>query len=162
MSTSVNPPRGTKEDIQSFLAAKHIAIIGLSRDPKSYSRSVARELQKRDYVVSGVNLFASKLDGIPVVLRIADLHPRPEAVLVILPPEASDEAVLSCIQCDIGKIWVRGRERDGSVSAGVANLVREQAGILIDGFCPIMFLSSHGFPHNVHHAIYRWFDLEPK
>ena len=45
----------TLDDVRDFLAQRRIAFVGLSRDPKHFSRVVFREMSQRGYDVVPVN-----------------------------------------------------------------------------------------------------------
>jgi uncharacterized protein len=152
----------TKNDISSFLSAKRIAIIGLSRDPKSYSQNVMRELRKRGYDIVGVNPNLPSIDGVPCFANLSAITKSVDAALILLPPDKSDGAVQKCLDANITKIWVRGVEGKRSLSDPLAFICAERGVSLIDGFCPIMFLEKPGFPHNLHGTFARWFKMAPK
>jgi predicted CoA-binding protein len=152
----------TKDDTASILSAKRIAIVGLSRDPKSYSQMVLREFKKRSYDIVGVNPNLPSIDGVQCYTYIHAIVKPVEAALIILPPDKSDGAVQKCLDANITKIWVRGAEGKRSLSDPLAFICAERGVRLVDGYCPIMFLDKPGFPHNLHGTFARWFKMVPK
>ncbi len=151
-----------KEDISAILEAKRIAIIGLSRDQKSYSRLVMNELRKRGHEVVGVNKNSDAIGGVRCFAGVESVSPPADAAIVILPPEKSDTLVQECLDAKITRIWVRGREGRRSVSETLANSCNARGVRLVDGFCPLMFLERMGFPHNFHGTVARWMKLVPE
>jgi predicted CoA-binding protein len=153
-------PRGTKAQIDEFLGCRRIAMVGLSRAAKSYSRVVARGL-RREHELTGVNRNTNEIDGVACVSEIAMLPKGVDGVFIALPPGLGDAAVRECLSAGIRRIWVRGLEHKGSVSGELAAQCEQSGVALIDGRCPLMFLNS-GFPHNLHGRIAKWFGMWPK
>ena len=75
----------SKNAIDSFLACRRLAIVGVSRDPKDFSRSVFRAFVERGYDVVPVNANGGDIEGRPAVRRIADVEPPIEAALLMIP-----------------------------------------------------------------------------
>ena len=162
MGAESNKARGTQAEIERLLGSARIAVIGLSRDRRSYSRRVAGELRKRESRLIGVNRNADELDGIPCVHEIAALPAGIDGALILLPPEESDASVRQCLNQGITRIWVRGTEGRATVSAELAGQCAQHGVTLIDGRCPLMFLSGAGFPHWLHGRIAHWFGMWPR
>src|SRR5512140_3348640 len=71
------------EKARAFLALPRIALVGLSRDDKDFSRMVFRELVKRGIDVVPVNPGAAELEGRPCFPRLADVRPPVQGALVM-------------------------------------------------------------------------------
>lgn len=153
--------RGTREDVAEFLAQKRIVIVGLSRNPKSYSHLILNHLRKRGYEACGVNRDGAEIENTPCFTNIASLPHSIEAALILLPPEASEAAARECLDAGAARIWVRGRDGSVCTSDSLAQDCADNGVTLIDGYCPLMFLDAPGFPHNLHAAVARWFNLGP-
>jgi predicted CoA-binding protein len=152
----------TKSDIQTILSAKRVAIVGLSRKPKSYSRGVAREFIKRSYDVVGVNPHVQSLDGIECFPTMQSIDPPVDAAIVVLPSKSSDALLTDCLEASIPAVWIRGDEGKRSVTEPLAEQCEARSVRLIDGYCPLMFFEKPGFPHNLHGAFARFFNQVPK
>lgn len=152
----------TKQDIENFFGSSRIAIIGLSRNPKSYSRTVLRELQKRDYTVIGINPNPPDIEGISCFASLHDINDPVATALILLPPAQSDPALQSCLDANVRTVWNRGAEGKRSVSDNLIGTCDQQGVRLIDGYCPLMFMEHPGFPHNLHRAFAKWFQMMPK
>lgn len=140
----------TLEAIQSFLAVKRIALVGLSRKPKHFSVYLFNELLRRGYDIVPVNPGAAMLHGRPCLARVRDIQPPVEAALLLTPPAATDAAVADCAQAGVRRVWMyRAGTRGGSVTESAVNFCREHAIEVIPGECPFMF-----FPHNGFHAVH--------
>jgi len=153
--------RGTREDVAEFLEQKRVVIVGLSRSPKSYSRLVLNHLRKRSYDVSGVNRDGVEIPDTTCFTSIASVPHPLDAVLLLLPPEASEAAARECLDAGAVRIWVRGKDGTVCTSESLAQDCTARNVTLMDGYCPLMFLDGSGFPHNLHAAVARWFHLGP-
>src|SRR5574340_634865 len=90
---------------RAFLASRRIALVGASRDPRSFSRGVQRALVARGYDVVPVNPAAGEVDGRRAFARPQDVAPPAEAALVLTPPGGAADAVRDCLAADIRRIW---------------------------------------------------------
>lgn len=142
------PPQTTAERIDEFLAQNRIALVGVSREARGYSRTLFRELRTRGYDVVPVNPQATEIEGTVCVGTVRGLEPLPKAALLVLPEAALFTALEDCIQAGIPRVWVPfppRRSRPRLLERAVDNNVR-----LILGFCPLMFLSGTGLIHRFH------------
>ena len=141
-------PQTTAERIDDFLAQNRIALIGVSREAKSYSRNVFRALRLRGYDVVPVNPTATEIEGTACAASVRGLEPRPKAALLLLSEAPLFQALEECIQAGITQLWVPfppRRTRPRLLEKAVDHNVR-----LILGFCPLMFLPGMGFMHRFH------------
>jgi predicted CoA-binding protein len=152
----------TKAIIDNFLAAKRIAVIGVSRNPKDYSRSLFRELVKHGYEVIPVNPNIETMDGKPCFKSLRDIQPVPERVLIILPEDKTEQAVLECAEVGVKDIWLH-RQVGSGVSDTRAIFRAEEKGLnLITGYCMFMFLPQSSFFHKLHGGIQKFMGTYPK
>jgi hypothetical protein len=152
----------TKVKIDEFLSAKRIAVIGPSRNHKEYSRSLFRELLKQGYDAIPVNPNIEELDGRKCFKNIKDISPAPERVLILLPEDKTEQAVLDCADAGIKDIWLH-RHVAGGVSDTRAIYRAEEKGLnLITGFCMFMFLPKSSFFHKFHGGIMKLIGIYPK
>ncbi len=135
---------GSRTDIDEFYRQKRLAIVGVSRSEKEYSRLVFRELVKRGYEVVPVNPAAAELDGVRCYAKLADVAPAVDAALVLLPAEAAAQAVQECAQSGVKRVWLRN---DVPTAREVC---RRQSIALVAGYCPFMFLPGTAFFHRCH------------
>jgi predicted CoA-binding protein len=134
----------THGDIDAFYAEKRLAVVGVSRNEKDYSRSVFAELRKRGYDVVPVNPNASEIDGVRCEAKLADITPAPDAALVLLPAGPAAQAMRECADAGIKRVWLR-------YNAEGAEEISKRAGInLISGYCPFMFMPDTHFAHKIH------------
>jgi len=143
----------TRADIDTFLGHHRIAMVGVSRDPKHFSRYLLKELRTRGYDLVPVNPSASEIEGFPCFASVKAIEPPVEAVLVMTPPSETIKVVDDCADAGIHEIWMHRGGGQGSVSQVAVALCREKGIRVVEGECPFMFLPNTQFPHRVHGLI---------
>jgi len=144
----LSQPLTTAGRIDDFLAQNRIALIGVSREAKGYSRMLFRELRLRGYDVIPVNPQAMEIEGAACVGSVLKLEIPPKAALLLLPEEPLFAALDDCIQAGIPRVWVPfppRRTRPRLLEKAVDNNLK-----LVLGFCPMMFLPGTGLMHRFH------------
>lgn len=137
----------TRASIDDFLSQRRLAIIGVSRNPSDFSRTMFNEFKKRGYDVYAVN---PKMEGENCVAAVADIEPPAEAALVMTPASASESAVRECAAAGIRRVWLYRAVGPGSVSEGAVKACEENGISLVQGECPYMFLEGAGWIHSFH------------
>jgi predicted CoA-binding protein len=143
-------PRPALHEIEEFLQRKRFAAIGVSRNPKDFTRSLFAELRRRGYDVVPVNPKASMIDDVPCFARLQDISPRVDAALFLTPPNVSDDIADQCAQAGIRQVWMYRARGTGAVSLRAIVACQLNGIGLIAGECPFMFLDHPGFPHGLH------------
>ncbi|HHT27258.1 MAG TPA: CoA-binding protein [Firmicutes bacterium] len=93
--------------IKRFLAAKSIAVVGVSRSDEKYGTKVYRLLTKHGYDVTGINPRMSELDGRMIYPSIADMPQKPEAVVIVVPPQIAVETIKEAAAAGITQVWLQ-------------------------------------------------------
>ena len=147
---------GEPTAIQRFLACRRLAVIGVSRDPRDFSRAVLRAFVERGYDVVPVNPGAETIDGRRCYASIAEVHPPVEAALLMTPSDRSAAVVEQCISAGVRRIWLhRGAGSAGAVSANAVALCRGSGVDVVPGACPFMYLEGVALPHRIHGFFHR-------
>ena len=145
----------TRADIESFLAVRRIALIGLSRDPKHFSRMVFEEFKQRGYDVVPVNPASTELAGLHCFASVEDVAPAVEAALVMTPALESAAAVEACAAAGVKQVWLSRSGGQGSVSEEAVAACERHGLRLVNGECPLMFLTDAAWYHRLHRGILR-------
>ncbi len=140
----------TLADIHDFLDQRRIALVGVSRDPKDFSRMLFREMCKRGYDMVPVNPAASELESRRCFAGIRDINPPADGVLVMTSPQETEGVVQDCIEVGIRRVWMYRAAGQGAVNEKAAELCHEKGITLVKGYCPYMFLPRTPFFHRVH------------
>ena len=83
-------------EIRQFLDRRRFAMVGVSRDPKDFSRSLFREFRQRGYDVVPVNPGVAEVDGVACAARLQDVAPRVDAALLMTNPAVTGLVVEEC------------------------------------------------------------------
>jgi predicted CoA-binding protein len=102
LSTDVMTPR-----IERFLRAKRIALVGATDKKEKWGYKILKALQGRGYEVLPVHPSLARIDGAPVYRSLGDLPVTPDAVSLVVPPAASEEAVRACAALGIAQVWMQ-------------------------------------------------------
>ena len=145
----------SKQAIDSFLSCRRIAVVGVSRDPRAFSRAVFRAFVERGYDAVPVNPNGGDVEGRPCARRLAEVAPPVEGAFLITPPAATAQATRECAEAGIEHVWMHRGAGQGAVSPEAVALCRERGIEVVDGECPFMFLSGTPFIHRVHHFFRR-------
>ncbi|HEX9308798.1 MAG TPA: CoA-binding protein [Anaeromyxobacter sp.] len=145
------------EDARQFLSVKRIAVVGVSRNERDFSRGVVRALVERGYDVVPVNPALAAAEGLRAFPRVRDVAPPPEAALLLVPPARAEEAVRDCLIARVKRIWFHRGAGAGSASEAALALCRANGIAVVAGLCPFMALPGTSFPHRLHGLVRRAF-----
>jgi uncharacterized protein len=140
----------TIAEVRDFLNQRRIALVGVSHDPKDFSRMLFREMCNRGYDMIPVNPAASELDSRRCFHRVQEINPPPEGVLVMTPPQDTERVVRDCAEAGIRRVWMHRGGGQGAVSKEAVDLCHQKGIGLVEGYCPFMFLPGTPFFHRVH------------
>jgi predicted CoA-binding protein len=139
------------EDVREFLALQRIAIVGVSRDPKDFSRSVFREFRARGYDTVPVNPAAEQVDGFPCYARVSEVSPGIDGALVMTRASETAGVVRDCAAAGVRRVWLfQAGPGAGSVSEEAVAAGREASLNMVVGECPLMFLKGAAWYHRTH------------
>jgi len=124
-----------RADIDNFLGHRRIAMVGVSRDPKHFSRYLLKEFRTRGYDVVAVNPTADEIEGNHCFATVKAIQPPVEAALLMTPPPETEKVVHDCAEAGIQEVWMHRGGGQGSVSSAAVAFCRKQG---------------MQFPHRVH------------
>lgn len=137
-------------NIRDFLAQKRIAVVGVSHDPKHFSRGLLRTLRERGYEAVAVNPELSSADEAPCYARLTDISPPVDGVLLMTSPAVTDQIVRECATLRIPRVWMYRAGGKGAVSPQAIEFCEEHGIAVVPGECPYMFSNESGWFHHLH------------
>jgi uncharacterized protein len=146
MTTTKTPLR----TINDFLGLKRLAVAGVSRDLQDFSYLLFKELEGRGYDVVPVNPNATEIGGDTCYARVQDIFPPVEGVLIMTPPNVTEQVVLDCAQAGIKHVWLHRGAGFGAVSPKAVELCEQNDIAVVKGYCPYMFLPNTQIFHKLH------------
>ncbi len=136
--------------IQDFLGQKRFAIVGVSRQPKDFSRSLLREFRARGYDAVPVNPDLTEIDGLACFAHVRDVQPAVDGVLLMTSPVVTDQVVQECAEVGVKRVWMYRAGGKGAVSEAAVRYCEGKGISVIPGECPLMFLAGGSWFHRAH------------
>ena len=155
-------PQTSLETIHAFLSRKRFAMIGVSREPRSFSVMLFDELLRRGYDVVPVNPNTPNVLGHACFAHVRDVTPPVKAALLTTSPQVTDTVVADCAQAGIRLIWMHRGIGAGSISPKAVAFCQAQGIEVIAGECPFMFLHASGGVHRIHGFLHKITGRYPK
>ena len=141
--------------IEEFLAQKHLAFVGVSRDTRQFANSVYRRLRDGGRVLYPVNPAASgaPLENDRSYERLTDVPDPVDGVVIMVPAAVAVEVVKEAAARGIPRVWLYRGVGDGAVSAEAVRLCQDHGIAVVDGACPLMFEDPVRGVHWVHRVL---------
>ena len=146
----MTPQTPSLETIEDFLAQKRIAMVGISREPGTFSVMLFEELCRRGYDMIPVNPNIPNVLGHRCFARLQDIQPPVEAALLMTSPAVTDTVVSDCAEAGIPRVWMYRAAGSGAVSLKAVAFCEERGIQVVPGQCPFMFLPAAGGIHRLH------------
>lgn len=140
----------TRQDIEHFLASKRLAMVGVSHNPKDFSRGLFDDLRRRGYDMVPVNPHMAEVGGLRCFACLQDVTPPVEGVLVMTAPYMSERVVRDADEAGINRVWLHRGVGTGAVTEAAVNYCEQRAIRVVAGYCPYMFLPETPFFHRFH------------
>lgn len=140
----------TLETIDDFLDQKRIAMVGVSRKPRSFSLMLFEELCRHGYDVVPVNPHTPEVLGRRCFARVQDIQPPVAGALLMTSPDVTDRVVSDCVEAGIPRIWMYRAGGKGAVSKKAVAFCQARGIAVIPGQCPLMFLPNAASFHRFH------------
>src|SRR5690348_17872959 len=126
----------TLAQINGFLDHKRIAFVGVSRNPKDFSRQLFRDMRTRGYDMVPVNPSGSDVEGQTCFASVRDITPPAEAALIMTPPDQTAGIVRDCDAAGIHDVWLHSGGGQGSVSDEALHYGATHHMEVVAGQCP--------------------------
>ena len=140
----------TIRDVRDFLSLRRIAMVGVSRDPKDFSRHLFKEMCGRGYDMVPVNLVAEEIEGRECFQCLQVVKPAVDGVLVMTPAFEAIRVVEDCAAAGIQNVWLYRAGGEGAVSTDAVVFCAQHQIRVVEGHCPFMFFPASGFLHRAH------------
>ena len=143
-------------EVRDFLNAGRIAVVGASHDPRSFGRTIYRELRRHGHDAVAVNPNAATVDGDRCYPDLASVPGDVGGVIVMVHRDRAADIVADAAAREISRVWLfKGVGGAGAVSERAVELCRQHGIRVIAGACPLMFLEPVGGVHRFHRTLRR-------
>ena len=140
----------TIREVEDFLALHRIAMVGVSRNPKDFSRNLFREMCDRGYDMVPVNRMAKEIESRECLPSVRAATTPVEGVLVMTPASETLAVVQECADAGIQNVWLYRAGGEGAVSPEAIAFCKGKGIRVVEGHCPFMFFRGTSFPHRAH------------
>lgn len=145
-----------KEAALDFLAARRVAVTGVSHAPQGHgSNAVYTRLKERGYDVFAVNPNADEVEGDPTYPTVAAIPGGVDAIVIGTVPKHALSTMREAVDLGITRVWMHRSFGGGSVSDEATAYGREHGVTVIDGGCPLMFGPTADTGHKIMCAMMR-------
>ena len=134
-------PSVSLETIHGFLAQKRIAMVGVSREPKTFSMMLFEEFCCRGYDMIPVNPMTPQVLGHCCFARVQDIHPPVDAALLMTSPAVTEQVVRDCAEAGIWRVWMYRAGGQGAVSDKAVEFCRVHGIEVVAGRMPVHVLA---------------------
>jgi predicted CoA-binding protein len=135
--------------IDDFLAQKRIAVIGVSRNSRDFTRMMFDEFVRRGYDAVPVNPNAVEIGGRRSFARAGQIDPKADAALIMTPATQSEAVARECAEAGIQRVWFYRATGRGAVDERAVDFCESRGMRVVAGRCPFMFFPSPGI-HGLH------------
>lgn len=139
-----------RSTIEDFLSYRRLAIVGVSREPRDFSRALFDELKQRGYDIVPVNPNIDEVGGQRCYARVGDIEPRVDGAILMTPAALNEAIVRDCAAAGVPRVWMYKSVGNGAVSPEAVEFCRNNGIDVIEGECPFMFLAGGSWVHGVH------------
>jgi len=145
------------KQIEEFMAATPVALIGVSRDPKKFGHTAFKELKEKGLDIIPVNPLADEILGVRTYRDIKSLPPEVKGVIIMTKKDKTAGVVKEAREKGIKNIWI---QQMADSKEALKDL--EGSGInYVTGECILMHYKPHSI-HKFHKAIRKFFGVFPK
>ncbi|MCX6559626.1 MAG: CoA-binding protein [Candidatus Aminicenantes bacterium] len=122
----------TTDAIDEILGSRVFAVVGASRDGRKYGSIVFADLLDKGYRAYPVNPHASEILGRRAYPTIASLPADVEALVLVMPPVRSEQAVQEALAAGIRRVWMQpGAESAAAVAFCAGNGITVVSGVCL-------------------------------
>jgi len=145
------------KQVEDFIAAEPVAMVGVSRNPKKFGYAAFKELKEKGLNIVPVNPAASEILGVKVYPNVSSLPAEVRGIIIMTKKEQTLDVVKEAKAKGIKNIWI---QQMADSKEALKEL--EGSGInFITGECILMHYKPHSF-HKFHRAINKLFGKFPK
>lgn len=102
--------------IKEFLSQKNFAVVGSFRNKTKYAYKILINLKQRGYEVYPVNPKLNEVENIKCYPTVLDIPTNIDVVVIVTPPQVTEQIVEQCFKKGINKIWLQpGAESEKAI-----------------------------------------------
>ena len=145
------------KQIENFIAAEPVAMVGVSRNPKKFGQMAFKELRDKGLNIIPINPIAEEILGVKVYPDINALPSEVKGVIIVTKKDQTVAIIKEAKAKGIKNIWIQQM-------AESKDALKELEGSdinYITGECILMHYKPHSV-HKFHKALKKFFGRFPK
>jgi predicted CoA-binding protein len=147
----------TLKQIEEFIAAEPIAMVGASRNPKKFGFTAFRELKEKGMNIIPVNRNASEIYQVKAYPNIMSLPSDVKGLILMTQKNQTAEVVKDAVKRGFKQIWIQ----QFSESKEALQELKDTDINYITGQCILMYYKPHSI-HKFHAGLKKFFGRYPK
>lgn len=147
----------TQADIKSVLGNKKLAFIGVSSDPKKFSRMAYKELKQKGFELYPVNPGVDEIDGDKCYRNVEHLPEEIKWAVFMTPKSETASALRIAAQNGLEAAWIQ----QGAHTEEAIKIAEENGVKLVYNKCIMMFASPVKGIHSFHRFLAKIFGKVP-
>lgn len=148
----------TLQKIEQFVAQRHIAVAGISRNPGKFGNAIFKELKKQGYTLYPISQHMTEFEGEKCYPDIASLPELVSGIVINTKAEQTKILLQQSKDKGISNIWLQQGSSNASIQADAASMDRN----VITGQCILMFAHPTHFIHRAHRFMNKLIGKYPK
>lgn len=145
------------KQIEDFIAAQPVAMVGVSRNPKKFGQMAFKELREKGLNVIPVNPAVGEILGQKAYPDVKSLPSDVKGVIIMTKKDQTVSIVREAREKGIKNIWI---QQNSDSKEAIKELEGSDINY-ITGECILMYHKPHSF-HKFHRAIKKLFGSYPK
>jgi uncharacterized protein len=147
----------TLAQIEQFVAQRHIAVAGISRNPRKFGNAIFKELQKQGYSVYPISKHMQEFEGVRCYPDIYSLPSEVSAIVINTKPEQTAVLLKEADAKGINHLWLQQGAENKEILAAIQNSTAN----IISKQCILMFAKPEHFMHKTHILFKKLFGTYP-
>lgn len=135
---------------ERFLKLRRIAVVGVSRDERDFTRLVFKAFVDAGYDAVPVNPAAPEIAGRRAFARVSEITPPVEGAFLMVPPAQADAVTGDALAAGVRELWFQRGGGPGSASAEALARCAAAGVAPVTDLCAFMMLPAAGWFHRFH------------
>ena len=135
---------------ERFLQLRRIAVVGVSRDPRDFTRRLFQAFLDAGFDAVPVNPATSDIGGRRAFARVSQVVPPVEGAFVVVPPGEADVVTADALAAGVRQLWFHRGGGPGTASAEALARCAAAGVVPVTDLCPFMMLPGAGWFHRLH------------
>jgi uncharacterized protein len=135
---------------ERFLQLRRIAVVGVSRDARDFTRTIFQAFVDAGYDAVPVNPAAGEIAGRRAFARVSDISPPVEGAFLLVPPAQADAVAGDALGAGVRQLWFQRGGPPGAASPEALARCAAAGVVPVTDLCAFMMLPGASWFHRMH------------